>query len=64
MSIVTCAGPRALYTEDMKNAAHAKALRLRIRVLAEELETCTTPAMRRSVTESLLDAERQLSELR
>lgn len=41
----------------------AKTLRLRIRVLTEELETCTTDAMRRCVKESLLDAERQLSEL-
>jgi hypothetical protein len=48
----------------MNNASRAKALRLRITVLAEELETCTTPAMRRSVTESIIDAERQLTELR
>lgn len=40
----------------------AKGLQLRIRVLTEELGTCTTPAMVRCVKESLQDAERQLSE--
>jgi hypothetical protein len=63
MSIATCADIRALYAEDMKNVARAKALRTRINVLTEELSTCTTVAMRRSVTESIIDAERQLTEL-
>jgi hypothetical protein len=47
----------------MKNIARANALRLRITVLTEELSTCTTPAMTRCVTESIIDAERQLTEL-
>lgn len=47
----------------MKNAAAAKALRLRIQVLNEELATCATYAMRRCVMESIIDAERQLTEL-
>jgi len=42
----------------------AKSLRLRITVLTAELATCTTAAMRRCVTESILDAERQLTETR
>jgi hypothetical protein len=41
----------------------AKSLRLRIRVLTEELATCTTAAMRRCVMESIVAAERQLTEL-
>jgi hypothetical protein len=41
----------------------ANALRLRINALAEELATCTTKAMQRCVKQSIIDAERQLTEL-
>jgi len=41
----------------------AKALRFRLKVLAEELETCSTRAMRRCVTQAIVDVERQLHEL-
>ncbi|HKY37150.1 MAG TPA: hypothetical protein VJN18_14495 [Polyangiaceae bacterium] len=40
-----------------------KALKFRIATLQAELNTCTTAAMRRCVTESLVNAERQLTEL-
>lgn len=45
------------------NIQAAKALRLRITVLQEELKTCRTPAEVRCVKESLIDAERQLTDL-
>jgi hypothetical protein len=41
----------------------AKALRLRLNTLSQELESCTTRAMRRCVTETIIDTERQLHEL-
>lgn len=48
----------------MRNAnSQAKALRDRIEALRAELETCRTVAQRRCVTESIVDAERQLTEV-
>jgi hypothetical protein len=44
----------------MSNRSERRAAILRIEVLRAELTTCTTVAMRRSVQESLTDAERQL----
>jgi len=41
----------------------AKALRAKINHLQAELESCTTKAQRRCITESIIDAERQLTEL-
>lgn len=37
-----------------------KSLKFRIATLQAELASCSTSAMRRCVTESLVDAERQL----
>ena len=42
--------------------AQAKALRFQIETLRTELETCKTAAQVRCVTESILAAEKQLSE--
>jgi hypothetical protein len=40
-----------------------KALKFRIATLQAELASCSTAAMRRCVTESLIDAERQLTDV-
>jgi hypothetical protein len=40
-----------------------KGKKARIKALEEELKTCTTPAMKKSVQQSLDDAKRQLEEL-
>ena len=45
------------------NTARAKALRARINYVAAELETCTTKAQIRCVTQSIQAAEKQLTEL-
>ncbi|MEO7037285.1 MAG: hypothetical protein ABI548_25250 [Polyangiaceae bacterium] len=48
----------------MRNAnSQAKAIRDRIEALRAELDACTTSAMVRCVMESIIDAERQLTEL-
>lgn len=44
-------------------ANQAKALRTKISHLQTELESCTTEAQRRCVKETIVDAERQLTEL-
>lgn len=48
---------------DLTMTTQAKALRIKINHLRAELEGCTTAAQRRCVTETIIDAERQLTEL-
>ena len=62
-SISVAARISKLYLHITPMANQAKALRTKINHLQAELETCATAAQRRCVKESIIAAERQLTEL-